>query len=51
MAWGVDDPTGGQGADPSNEKSLAFLVQFGNFRYYIGGDLTTTQEKRAYSLF
>ena len=27
-----------------NTKSLAFLVTFGNFRYYIGGDIESTQE-------
>ncbi len=27
-----------------NGKSLAFLVQFNNFRYYVGGDITTDQE-------
>ncbi|GHO50787.1 ComEC/Rec2 family competence protein [Ktedonospora formicarum] len=35
---------GGNGADPRNEKSLAFLVTFNNFRYYVGGDLETQQE-------
>ncbi|MFI6164722.1 MULTISPECIES: ComEC/Rec2 family competence protein [unclassified Micromonospora] len=28
-----------------NEKSLAFLVQFGTFRYYIGGDIEHVQER------
>jgi hypothetical protein len=37
-------PVGGQGADPSNERSLAFVVTFGQFRYYIGGDIETPQE-------
>jgi hypothetical protein len=32
------------GADPRNNKSLAFEVRFNNFRYYIGGDIETTQE-------
>lgn len=27
-----------------NEKSLAFLIQFNNFRYYIGGDIEQYQE-------
>jgi len=27
-----------------NEKSLAFLIQFNNFRYYLGGDIESTQE-------
>src|SRR5262249_1576601 len=27
-----------------NEKSLAFEVRFGNFRYFIGGDIETLQE-------
>lgn len=35
---------GGLGVDPKNEKSLAFLLQFGNFKYYVGGDLETAQE-------
>ena len=30
--------------DPRNEKSLAFIIKFGEFRYYIGGDIETTQE-------
>jgi hypothetical protein len=34
----------GQSVDPKNEKSLAFLVQFNNFKYYLGGDIETTQE-------
>lgn len=34
----------GLAVDPKNEKSLALLVQFGNFRYYLGGDLESTQE-------
>lgn len=28
----------------ANAKSLAFLVEFNNFKYYIGGDIETTQE-------
>ncbi len=36
--------TSGQGVDPRNEKSLAFLVRFNNFKYYIGGDIEGTQE-------
>ncbi|WP_433345416.1 ComEC/Rec2 family competence protein [Micromonospora sp. CA-111912] len=28
-----------------NEKSLAFEVRFGNFRYYIGGDIEAMQEQ------
>lgn len=27
-----------------NTKSLAFLIRFGNFRYYIGGDIESSQE-------
>jgi hypothetical protein len=27
-----------------NDSSLAFLLTFGNFRYYVGGDLTSVQE-------
>lgn len=34
----------GLAVDPKNEKSLALLVTFGNFRYYLGGDLESTQE-------
>ena len=30
--------------DPRNEQSLAFLLTFGNFKYYLGGDIETTQE-------
>ncbi|WP_417805840.1 ComEC/Rec2 family competence protein [Thalassospira lucentensis] len=30
--------------DPKNDKSLAFLVNFGSFTYYIGGDLTSDVE-------
>ena len=41
---GIQGPFGGGGTDPKNEKSLAFLVQFNNFKYYIGGDLTSAQE-------
>ncbi len=31
-----------------NQKSLGFIVQFGNFRYYVAGDLMTTQEDALY---
>lgn len=27
-----------------NEKSLAFLIQFNNFKYYVGGDIESAQE-------
>jgi beta-lactamase superfamily II metal-dependent hydrolase len=30
--------------DPRHEQSLAFLVTFGNFKYYLGGDIETAQE-------
>ncbi|WP_094603724.1 hypothetical protein SPSIL_041240 [Sporomusa silvacetica DSM 10669] len=30
--------------DSANEKSLAFVVQFNNFRYYLGGDIESAQE-------
>jgi hypothetical protein len=43
-AGGPAGPYGGTGADPRNEKSLALLVTFRNFRYYVAGDLETTQE-------
>lgn len=39
-----NNPVAGLGFDPKNEKSLAFLVEFGNFKYYIGGDIETNQE-------
>lgn len=38
-----DDTVDAENAN-DNTKSLAFLVQFGNFRYYIGGDIESTQE-------
>ena len=28
-----------------NQRSLAFLIEFNNFRYYLGGDIESTQEK------
>jgi hypothetical protein len=30
--------------DPCDERSLAFLVTFGNFKYYLGGDIESAQE-------
>lgn len=36
----------GTAVDPKNEKSLAFLIKFNNFRYYLGGDIETTQEEQ-----
>jgi hypothetical protein len=41
---GVGGPYAGGGADPANEKSLGFRVIFGNFSYYIAGDLESSQE-------
>lgn len=42
---GIGGPfAGGMAADPKNEKSLAFEVRFGNFRYYVGGDIEAVQE-------
>lgn len=41
---GVIGPVGGFGADPKNEKSLTFLITFNNFRYYVGGDISSVQE-------
>lgn len=41
---GQINPVGGQGVDPRNEKSIIFLVTFGNFKYYIGGDAESAQE-------
>lgn len=42
---GVANPVqSGVAVDPKNEKSLAFLVQFNNFKYYLGGDIETAQE-------
>jgi hypothetical protein len=43
-AGGIVGPIGGLGIDPRNEKSLAVEVTFGNFRYYVGGDIETAQE-------
>jgi hypothetical protein len=43
-AGGIVGPIGGLGIDPKNEKSLAVEVTFGNFRYYVGGDIETAQE-------
>jgi beta-lactamase superfamily II metal-dependent hydrolase len=43
-AGGSTGPHGGTGSDPRNEKSLALLVTFRNFRYYVAGDLETVQE-------
>ncbi|MDY7229367.1 ComEC/Rec2 family competence protein [Hyalangium rubrum] len=34
----------GMAVDPKNEKSIALLVRFNNFRYYMGGDIESTQE-------
>jgi hypothetical protein len=33
--------------DAKNARSLAFMVQFENFRYYIGGDISSVQEDNA----
>lgn len=41
---GVSGQVGGNGADPRNERSLAFKITFNNFRYYVGGDLEQQQE-------
>jgi beta-lactamase superfamily II metal-dependent hydrolase len=42
---GVPNPVStGQKTDPKNEKSLAFVVKFNKFRYYIGGDIEEDQE-------
>ncbi len=42
---GVANPVqSGVAVEPKNEKSLAFLVQFNNFKYYLGGDIETAQE-------
>jgi hypothetical protein len=43
-AGGIVGPIGGLGVDPKNEKSLAVELTFGNFRYYVGGDIETAQE-------
>jgi hypothetical protein len=43
---GVVGPIGGLGVDPKNEKSLAIELTFGNFRYYVGGDIETAQENQ-----
>ena len=34
----------GPGEDEKNTRSLALLVEFGNFKYYLGGDLSTKLE-------
>jgi hypothetical protein len=33
-----------RGETAKNEKSLAFLIEFNNFKYYIGGDIEEAQE-------
>jgi hypothetical protein len=45
-AGGILGPVGpaGGGATLKNRKSLAVEVTFGNFRYYVGGDIETPQE-------
>lgn len=42
---GPTGPVGGLGVDVENERSLAFVVRFNNFRYYVGGDIETAQEQ------
>ena len=37
-------PSGLNAEDQKNARSLAFMIQFENFRYYIGGDISSTQE-------
>lgn len=37
-------PIGGLGVDPRNEKSIALVLRFNNFSYYVGGDIETAQE-------
>jgi hypothetical protein len=41
---GITAAVTGIGNDPRNEKSLAVEVTFGNFRYYVAGDIETAQE-------
>lgn len=41
---GAANPVAGLANDPKNEKSLAFVLEFNNFRYYIGGDIEDDQE-------
>ena len=41
MASGLHAPCSNRG---KNEKSLAFLIEFNRFRYYIGGDIESAQE-------
>lgn len=43
-AGGVTARIDGTGADVNNEKSLGAVVTFGNFRYYVAGDIETAQE-------
>lgn len=40
----INQVVSGQTVDPRNEKSLIFLVTFGNFKYYVGGDAELAQE-------
>ena len=45
VGGGISGPHGSVlGNDPCNEQSLAFLVTFGNFKYYLGGDIESAQE-------
>jgi hypothetical protein len=41
---GITGPLGGAGGDQKNKKCLAVEVSFGNFRYYVAGDIETAQE-------
>lgn len=49
-AGGVTGRIDGTGADVSNEKSLGVEVTFGNFRYYVAGDIETAQENSIMTL-
>ena len=42
-------PPSGRGNPDDNSKSLGFLLQFNNFKYYIAGDLPEAQEDGAYN--
>lgn len=41
---GAANPIAGLAGEAKNEKSLAFVLQHNNFKYYIGGDIEDEQE-------
>lgn len=48
---GTTKKLGVSGSDSGhkNDKSLVFMIQFNNFKYYIGGDITSAQEDKGIS--